>query len=272
MAWAIQSGNNRRDQYGLLIFAGLGMTGFMMLQDLLTARRMGSSFYWNESLLFSAYWLLAIPIFFITRQWVKRAKVQPTSADLAGISILAMLVHMVVYALGLWLVSMVFMDHTYGFQKNLYYTISSDLVKYLLMYAGLYFYLIPVGRSIQPPNSLLSPVSEPSNKLLVTQGKTSIPIPVSSISYIQTADPYIAIHADGKKHLHAQSLSGILDQLDSRFIRIHRSAIVNTQSVIKWTSRGNGDYDVLLSDGVLLRLSRNYAQAFWEAMEKPHSA
>jgi DNA-binding LytR/AlgR family response regulator len=107
---------------------------------------------------------------------------------------------------------------------------------------------------------------------LVTQGKTSIPIPVSSISYVQTADPYIAIHADGKKHLLAQSLSGIMDQLDSRFVRIHRSAIVNTQSVSKWTSRGNGDYDVLLSDGTLLRLSRNYAQAFREAMEKPHSA
>jgi two-component system, LytTR family, response regulator len=247
------------------------MTGFMMLQDLLTARRMGSSFYWNESLLFSAYWLLAIPLFFMTRQWVKRKKSQPTSADLAGISILAMLVHMVAYALGVWIVSMVFMDHTYGFQKNLYYTISSDLVKYLLMYAGLYFYLIPVRRTIQPPTSLLPPVPAPSTTLLVTQGKTSIPIPLTSISYIQTADPYIAIHADGKKHLLAQSLSGIMDQLDSRFVRIHRSAIVNTQSVSKWTSRGNGDYDVLMLDGILLRLSRNYAQAFREAMEKPHS-
>jgi two-component system LytT family response regulator len=63
-----------------------------------------------------------------------------------------------------------------------------------------------------------------------------------------------------------------MDQLDSRFVRIHRSTIVNIQSVSKWTSRGNGDYDLLMSEGTLLRLSRNYAQAFREAMEKPHSA
>ena len=271
MAWVIHPSKLSMSHQRMVVISASVMTGFMMLQDLLTARRMGYSFYWNESLLFSSYWLLAIPIFFMTRQWVKRSKARPTSADLAGISFLAMLVHMVAYAIGVWLVSMVFMDHTYSFQKNLYHTISSELVKYLLMYAGLYFYLLPVSRRIQPPTSLLPPVPAPSTTLLVTQGKTSIPIPVSSISYIQTADPYIAIHADGKKHLLAQSLSGIMDQLDSRFVRIHRSAIVNTQSVSKWTSRGNGDYDLLMSDGTLLRLSRNYAQAFREAMEKPHS-
>ena len=182
-----------------------------------------------------------------------------------------MLVHMVAHAIGVWLVSVVFMDHTYGFQKNLYYTVSSELVKYLLMYAGLFFYLRPfISDATFAPYNLQTPL--PSTKLLVTQGKTSIPIPLTSISYIQTADPYIAIHADGKKHLIAQSLSGILDQLDSRFVRIHRSTIVNIQLVSKWTSRGNGDYDLLMSDGTLLRLSRNYAQAFREAMEKPHSA
>ena len=271
MAWVIHPPKLSLNHQRMVMLAAAGMTGFMMLQDLLTARRIGYSFYWNESLLFSAYWLLAIPIFFITRQWVKRSKARPTIADLAGISLLAMLVHMVAHAIGVWLVSVVFMDHTYGFQKNLYYTVSSELVKYLLMYAGLFFYLRPfISDATFAPYNLQTPL--PSTKLLVTQGKTSIPIPLTSISYIQTADPYIAIHADGKKHLLAQSLSGIMDQLDSRFVRIHRSTIVNIQLVSKWTSRGNGDYDLLMSDGTLLRLSRNYAQAFREAMEKPHSA
>lgn len=266
MAWAIQSGGIKSNPYGILVFAGVGMTGFMMLQDLLTARRMGYSFYWNESLLFSAYWLLAIPIFFITHLWIKQTTAQPARAGLAGISVLAMLVHMVIYAMGLWLVSAFFMDHTYGFQKNLYYTISNDLVRYLLLYTGLFFYL-NAFRKTAPP--VLQPL--PSGKLLVIQGKTSIPISISSISYIQTADPYIAVHADGRKHLLAQSLSGIMTQLDSRFVRIHRSTILNTESVSQWTSRGNGDYDVMMLDGTRLRLSRNYASAFRDAMEKPNS-
>lgn len=270
MAWVIHSPKISMNQSWLLAIAASGMTGFMMLQDLLTARRMGYSFYWNESLLFSAYWLLAVPIFFLARRWVKQSKPQLSRADLAGISILAMLTHMLVYALGLWLVSMFFMDHTYGFQRNLYYTLSSDLVKYLLTYVGLFFYLNPSAQ-LQPPASNPQPSPPPSGTVLVTEGRTSIPIPIATISHIQAADPYIAIFASGKKHLMAQSLSGVMAQLDRRFVRIHRSTIVNTEAVSKWASRGNGDYDISLADGTIVRLSRNYVRAFREMME-PHSA
>ena len=271
MAWVIHSPKISMNQSWLLAIAASGMTGFMMLQDLLTARRMGYSFYWNESLLFSAYWLLAVPIFFIARHWVRQSKRRLSHTDIAGISFLAMLLHMLVYALGLWLVSKVFMDHTYGFQKNLYYTLSSDLVKYLLIYTGLFFYLNPFAQ-LQPPTSNPQPPSPPLTTLLVTEGRTSITIALSTISHIQSADPYIAIYASGKKHLMAQSLSGIMTLLDARFVRIHRSTIVNTEVVRKWTSRGNGDYDVMLSDGTMLRLSRNYVRAFRELMEPLHSA
>lgn len=271
MAWVIHPPKLGINQQWMVTLAASTMTGCMMLQDLLTARRMGYSFYWNESLLFSAYWLLAVPIYMVARHWVKQRRQQFSRADLAGISILAMFAHMLAYALGLWLVSMVFMDHTYGFQKNLYYTLSSDLVNYLLIYLCLYLYLVPSAK-LQPPTSNLQPLPPPSTTLLVTEGKTSIPIPLAAISHIQSADPYIAIYASGKKHLMAQSLSGIMAHLDARFIRIHRSTIVNAAAVSKWTSRGNGDYDVTLSEGTIVRLSRNYVQEFRTQMESTHSA
>lgn len=271
MAWVIHPTKLNLNHQRMIMLAAAGMTGFMMLQDLLTARRMGYSFYWNESLLFSAYWLLAVPIFFMARRWVKQRELQTSRIDLAGISILAMFAHILSYALGLWLVSMVFMDHNYGFQKNLYYTLSSDLVNYLLIYLGLYLYLVPAAK-LQPPTSNLKPLSPPLTTILITEGKTSIPIALTAISHIQSADPYIALYASGKKHLMSESLSGIMVQLDARFIRIHRSTIVNTQLVHKWTSRGNGDYDVTLKDGTMVRLSRNYVRAFRELMEPMHSA
>jgi two-component system LytT family response regulator len=271
MAWVIHPPKLGINQQWMVALAAAAMTGGMMLQDLLTARRMGYSFYWNESLLFSAYWLLAIPIFFIARHWVRQRKPQASRADLVAISLLAMLTHMLVYALGLWLVSKVFMDHTYGFQKNLSYTLSADLVNYLLIYLGLYLYLVPAAK-LQPPTSNLQPLPPPSTTLLVNEGKTSIPIPLSAISHIQSADPYIAVYASGKKHLMTQSLSGVMALLDGRFIRIHRSTIVNAAAVGKWTSRGNGDYDVTLSDGTIVRLSRNYVQEFRTQMESTHSA
>lgn len=271
MAWAFYTPKINLNHAWMVVAAASCMTGFMMLQDLLTARRMGYSFYWNESLLFSAYWLLAVPIFFIARHWVRQRKQRLRKADLAGISLLAMFIHVFVYALGLWLVSMLFMDHTYGFQKNLFYTLSSDLVKYLLTYTGLFFYLNSFAQ-LQPPTSISQPPSPPLTTLLVTEGRTSIPIALSTISHIQSADPYIAIYSSGKKYLMAHSLSGIITQLDARFVRIHRSTIVNTKVVQKWTSRGNGDYDVMLSDGTMLRLSRNYVRVFRELMEPMHSA
>lgn len=271
MAWAFHTPKINLNHAWMVVAAASCMTGFMMLQDLLTARRMGYSFYWNESLLFSAYWLLAVPIFFIARHWVRQRKQRLRKADLAGISLLAMFIHVFVYALGLWLVSMLFMDHTYGFQKNLFYTLSSDLVKYLLTYTGLFFHLNSFAQ-LQPPTSNPQPPSPPLTTLLVTEGRTSIPIALSTISHIQSADPYIAIYSSGKKYLMAHSLSGIITQLDARFVRIHRSTIVNTEVVQKWTSRGNGDYDVMLSDGTMLRLSRNYVRVFRELMEPMHSA
>lgn len=88
------------------------------------------------------------------------------------------------------------------------------------------------------------------------------------ILYIQTADPYIALHTAERKYLLSQSLAAIMAQLDPGFVRVHRSAIINLHALRKWTSRGNGDYDLHMADGTVLRLSRNYLRQFREQLEK----
>ncbi|MBK7426438.1 MAG: LytTR family transcriptional regulator DNA-binding domain-containing protein [Saprospiraceae bacterium] len=52
----------------------------------------------------------------------------------------------------------------------------------------------------------------------------------------------------------------------TQFVRIHKSSIINIEKVKSYTSRLNGDFDVLMENGIKLRLSRNYVKLFREKM------
>lgn len=56
------------------------------------------------------------------------------------------------------------------------------------------------------------------------------------------------------------SLKHIIKRLPENFKRIHKSTIVNVDYISEFKSRGNGDYDVIMNDGSVLRLSRNYRE------------
>ncbi len=72
----------------------------------------------------------------------------------------------------------------------------------------------------------------------------------------------LIIHTDDKEYIHGGSLKAILKKLDpDQFQRVHRSTIINIQSVKELKSRLNGDYDILMQDETVLRLSRNYVRA-----------
>ncbi|HNJ56177.1 MAG TPA: LytTR family DNA-binding domain-containing protein, partial [Chitinophagaceae bacterium] len=74
-----------------------------------------------------------------------------------------------------------------------------------------------------------------------------------------------------KKYLHSQSLKSILQQLDEKqFVQIHKSCLVNINTIASCTSRLNGDYDLTLTNGSVLRLSRNYVPVFRQKTEKAH--
>jgi two-component system LytT family response regulator len=54
-------------------------------------------------------------------------------------------------------------------------------------------------------------------------------------------------------------MSGMEDRLDAdRFLRIHRSTIVNTERIDELRPYGNSEYIVVLEDGTERKLSRTY--------------
>ena len=79
------------------------------------------------------------------------------------------------------------------------------------------------------------------------------------VDWIEAAGNYIKLHVSGGAHVVRGVLKDVAERLDpDRFVRIHRSTIVNLESIRELQEWSHGDCLVLLKDGTELRLSRRY--------------
>jgi two-component system LytT family response regulator len=93
---------------------------------------------------------------------------------------------------------------------------------------------------------------------------------VAEVDWIEAADVYVTLHTAGKEILYRAALSEMAERLDARrFVRIHRSAIVNIDSVAQLEPLSHGEFDVVLKDGTRLRLSRTYKSQLEERLGQP---
>ena len=88
-------------------------------------------------------------------------------------------------------------------------------------------------------------------------------LPVEEIAWIEADDVYVRIHsADRTSYLHLAPLRELEASLDPRrFVRIHRSTIVNLEFAAELQADSHGEFAVLLRDSTVLRLSRSYRPA-----------
>jgi two-component system LytT family response regulator len=84
-------------------------------------------------------------------------------------------------------------------------------------------------------------------------------VKISDIDWIEAADYYACLHTGSKTHLLRRSLAELEQELNPVvFCRIHRSTIVNLDRVRRLELNAEGEYDVLLDNGIRLRMSRRY--------------
>jgi two-component system LytT family response regulator len=82
---------------------------------------------------------------------------------------------------------------------------------------------------------------------------------VKDIEWIEAAGVYVTLHTSGKEFLYRASLTDLAQSLDpNRFLRIHRSVIVNIESIVQLESISHGEFEVLLKDRSRPRVSRTY--------------
>jgi two-component system LytT family response regulator len=100
-------------------------------------------------------------------------------------------------------------------------------------------------------------------RLLIKAAGRVIFLITEDVDWIGADGVYVQLHAGSRKYLHRASMNEMESQLDpNRFVRVHRSTIVNTASVKELYPHSHGDYVIVLRDGTELRLSRSYKARF----------
>jgi two-component system, LytTR family, response regulator len=93
---------------------------------------------------------------------------------------------------------------------------------------------------------------------------------VSDVDWIEGAGVYVNLHVAGKELLYRATLNQLTARLDpARFIRVHRSATVNIDSIVRLEPVSHGEFDVILKDGRQTRVSRTYRAALEQRLGQP---
>ena len=111
-----------------------------------------------------------------------------------------------------------------------------------------------------PPSPAAAPPRTALDRIVVKGEHRVRLLPVEQISWIEADGMYVKLHTrDGNVHLHRGLLGSLDASLDARrFVRIHRSAIVNIDLVDGLRQDAHGDYVVLLRDRTEIRVGRRF--------------
>jgi len=103
-------------------------------------------------------------------------------------------------------------------------------------------------------------------RLTVRTGTRYVVVPVADVDWIQAEDNYVRLHVGAATHLMRETLAAMERTLDPRrFVRVHRSTIVNVDRVRSIESWGLGEFLLVLHDGAKLQTSRGYRERVREA-------
>jgi two-component system LytT family response regulator len=107
----------------------------------------------------------------------------------------------------------------------------------------------------------LSPPASWLERVAIDIGPRTFLLRVADADWIEAADNYVRFHAGGKAYPYRATLSRLETQLDpTRFVRVHRSAIVNIDRIRELTRHAPGDGTLVLQDGTKVKLSRTYRE------------
>lgn len=95
--------------------------------------------------------------------------------------------------------------------------------------------------------------------LLVKRGGRSRFLRLRDVDYVVADKGSVVFHTGAETHEFRTTMKALVESLDpERFLRIHRSTIVNLERVKELEPWFNGEYRVVLRDGKVLTLSANY--------------
>jgi DNA-binding LytR/AlgR family response regulator len=252
--------------FGILVLFCVLLYGLAIFQDYIFSKVKPAGFYWSDTMLYNIYWLLFIPFLKIANSFYH--KVQPKSliskilyASSTGFvfSVLHIFLFTSIFILG----SHIIFPEPHRFSTIFKNAISNQLQITIIAYLFSPFVFDYLKRKKQF-NKLFP--DQNIKTLTVKNGIRRVKIDISTVLFIKTDRPYTMIYSKDQKFLHDESLKKLEKLLNSKtFLRVHRSVIVNKNHITELTSRKNGDFDAVLTNGQTIRFSRHYRQN-WNAL------
>jgi two-component system LytT family response regulator len=103
-------------------------------------------------------------------------------------------------------------------------------------------------------------------RLLIKSSGRIFFLRTEEIEWVESEGNYLRLHAGHEKPLLRETMNNLAAKLDpAKFFRIHRSILVNIDSIKELSPMFSGDYVVLLYNGTELTLTRNYREKFLES-------
>ncbi len=107
-------------------------------------------------------------------------------------------------------------------------------------------------------------------RLVIKSGSRVTILGVKDIDWIEADGDYVRVHAGRAWHVLRETMKHLETQFDPvRFVRIHRSTIVNVERIKELQPYFHGEYVVVLHDGTHLKLSRGYKEHLETALGRP---
>jgi two-component system LytT family response regulator len=105
------------------------------------------------------------------------------------------------------------------------------------------------------------------SRVAVRAGSRTLFVDLTSVDWMDAADNYVRLHVGRRELLVRDTLASLEAQLDpDRFVRVHRSAIVQTDRVTELRAQSHGDAEVLLRDGTVVPVSRTWRERLQQAI------
>ena len=116
------------------------------------------------------------------------------------------------------------------------------------------------GQPMPSPTQLAAAARAPQefvDRIVVKDGSRVHIVPVSKLEYAEAQDDYVSLHSEGKSYLKQQTISSLEASLDPRrFVRVHRSYLVNIECVARIEPYAKDSRVAVLTSGAQLAVSR----------------
>jgi hypothetical protein len=118
----------------------------------------------------------------------------------------------------------------------------------------------------------VEPVEQPERFLVRKLGKEFL-LAANEIEWLQASGNYVNLHVRGRDYPLRVTMAGIEARLDAqRFVRVHRSYVINLDFLMEIEPLETGDARLLMRDGMKIPCSRRYRAALRDRFGQPTAA